>query len=74
VEIRNLCSSCGDRATLKTWQGLAKCDECYEELANGRIINIERANIAGVGGGRGTLEDDSSPCGQNAIRALEDIG
>lgn len=67
------CSSCGDIAACeKKWNGLVKCEECYEELANGRIINIGRANLPDIYGGKNGRAEDTSPFEQNAIRALED--
>jgi len=64
----DVCFACGDPATGK-YSGKWVCFECAEELLFDIIRN---QNIHFVGGTPSTMEDDSGPWSQNAIRHMED--
>lgn len=62
------CYACGDPAVRKRFHGKPVCGDCLAELERG-VVKNQNINFFG---GRGTMEDDSGPWGQNAIRCLED--
>ena len=67
----SLCKACGDPVT-RRFRNDELCEECYDELANGRI-RCERANLDSSGRGC-PLEPSDVSAGawqENAIRQLE---
>lgn len=65
------CRSCGDLCSeALTFNGAARCETCYRELAHGEIVC---QNVQISFGGTGTREDDGGPWQQNAVRELEDV-
>lgn len=63
------CYACGDCAT-KRYEKRPVCQECWDELANGKI-KCESVHPYGVGGSHGPLDEDGGPWQQNAVRAME---
>jgi len=62
------CYACGDMAR-KQFENRPVCQECFDELAHGKIKN---QNIHFLGGGRyGPLDEDGGPWQQNAVREME---
>ena len=63
------CDACGDFAKMKH-NGRRLCQECFDELALGKIKN---QNISMFGGRcTGLHEGEESPWQSNAIRNMED--
>lgn len=73
------CDACGDPAGIREvgpvdiplrWKGRVLCQECYDELALGKVKN-QNVNLFG---GRQTRPHDldESPYQANAIRNMED--
>ena len=65
-ETFNPCYHCGDRASC-LYEGRRVCEECYDELRFGKIVNQNVSFFGGRSNGRG----DSSPWQENAVRILE---
>lgn len=65
------CDACRDPAT-KKWNGRELCDECYDELAHGKITNQNVNFFGGPLSGSTPNGDDDNPYQSNAIRNMED--
>jgi len=63
------CRACGDDATTYVKE-VPYCGECMRELVTGQFSS---APVHFIGGHPATMEDDSGPWNQNAIRAMEDL-